>query len=73
MQDYNKKHRKYKYRVESPLTQQGAIGSLEFIAGVNNSKGALIDRYLELHVDISLIKNQCKFLFICLFSAITIN
>ena len=70
--DHNKSNRKYKYHVESPLTHQGVIYSLEFITGVNNARGALIDRYLQLHVNISLIENQCKFWFICLFSIIIV-
>ena len=55
--------------MESPLTQQGVIKSLEFISGVNNTKGAMIDRYLKLHIDLNVIKNQteCKFIFLCIF------
>ena len=62
-ENHNKGHRKYKYHVESPLTQKGTITSLEFIAGVSNAGGALIDRYLKLHLDLNVIKkNQCKFI-----------
>ena len=67
--DQDKSHRKYKYHVESPLTQQGVIKSLEFISGIYSAKGALIDRYLKLHVDVNLIKSQteeCKFIFLCI-------
>ena len=67
--DHIKSNRKYKYHVESPLTQQGVIKSLEFIVGVNNAKGALIDRYLQLHIELNSIKNQCKLMFLCLFFA----
>ena len=62
-ENHNKGHRKYKYHVESPLTQKRTITSLEFIAGVSNAGGGLIDRYLKLHLDLNVIKkNQCKFI-----------
>ena len=58
---HNAFFRKYKYHVESPFTQKGAVLSLEFITGINTG-GSLIDRSLKLHVDLNLIKNQSKFM-----------
>lgn len=51
--------RKYKYHVESPLTQKGSISSLEFIAGIKTGRGEVIDRSLRLHV-LDPIQNGCK-------------
>lgn len=64
LEDQNKSNRKYKYFVTSPLTQQGVINSLEFITGINTKGPGVIDRYLKLHVDLNLLKNECKFIFL---------
>ena len=61
LEDPNKSCRKYKYHVESPLTQQGVINSLEFITGIKVKNHGVIDRYLKLHVDLN---NECKFIFL---------
>ena len=64
LEDPNKSCRKYKYHVESPLTKQGVINSLEFITGIKVKGHGVIDRYLKLHVDLKLLNNECKFIFL---------
>jgi len=59
LNEHNAIHRKYKYHVQSPFTQRGAIMSLEFITGLNTG-GSVIDRSLKLHVELNLIENQSK-------------
>ena len=53
----NSVNRAYKYFVISPATKEGAIHSLEFIAGVRTNKGKVIDRSLKLHVPNNSIKH----------------
>ena len=62
LMDRNAAQRKYKYHVESPLVYRGVIASLEFITGINNAKGSVIDRCLRLHVELKSVPNQCKFM-----------
>ena len=72
LNERNAVHRKYKYHVESPLTQSGVVLSLELITGVNNA-GGVIDRCLRLHVGLDLLKNQSKLIYYkCFIEAIVI-
>lgn len=56
--------RRYKYHVESPLTQTGSISSWEFIAGINTRSGSVIDRSLRLHIEVNMIQSKCKLIYV---------
>ena len=60
LKDGNSSFRRYKYHVETPLTQTRYISSLEFIAGIQTQTGDVIDRSMKLHIDIKMIQTGCK-------------
>ena len=53
-------NRRYKYHVVTPKTKEKAIESFEFISGPQTKTGKIIDRSLELHVDVEKLNCGCK-------------
>lgn len=71
LKDENSQFCKYKYHVESPVTEKGSIKSLEFIVGPTTS-GGIIDRFLKVHCIDGQLKTGCKWLNIKLVNIATV-